>query len=151
MFCESGEIKPYEPYTQYYRIRTGIRSKNPRNLFDETKYTEVTNGTDLWDGFDLSKLEYGKTYTFSVSPPVYSFKISNSPHGYNSPSFVDYGNKLSTFTWEHQWNPNFGSWIKELYLFIKPNKDEFLNAETVKDYKIMINEGETAEPYYLQD
>ena len=109
------------------------------NLVDLNKYIIDQDG---FIGLDISRLEYGKTYTVSVGVKPLYIKISTAMNGYNSHGSIS----MSKLTFTLQRHDNIPDSATQ-YLFVTfktgvpPTMDELRNAE------IMCVEGSTALPY----
>lgn len=117
--------------------------RSGKNLLDITNYKTIYTRI----GFDISKLEIGKEYTFSTNKPIKWFKISNFDSSHNSVANVsDVG--FDTFTFTMARNPNIEETATQ-YLFISfgTANDIPTNINSFDGCKFQIEEGVIATEY----
>ena len=169
MFNEGNTALPYEPYNQLWRVRSGAMIRNPKNLLSPTDGTKVLNGitclrekgvikisgTMLADKsfeniFPSPTLEIGKTYTYSLNSTSYAGGVAG---------FISQRDKNGN--WIRNLVNDKGSGCKltvteDMYKdggYLRFTVYMYAANATTYDFTCtpILNEGDTAEPFYVQD
>ena len=113
-----------------------------KNLLDVNNPSGVYGHVCL----DISKLEIGKTYTFSCKEPIGWFKISDSASGYNSVAKESSNNDIYTFTFVMTRNSNIPV-SRTQYLFLGNGALQTYTYDEIVRRSPQIEEGSVATDY----
>lgn len=138
-------------YSTDTRLQNIAHTTDPEIVFAENERLKTINLFDVNNihrsrgslCFDISKLEMGKTYTFSCVNPIGWFKISNSASGYNSVSTESVNNDIYKFTFTMTRNSNISETATQ-YLFLGKGDLTLYSYDEIINKQIQIQEGSVA-------
>lgn len=130
-----------QPYSLFWTMDAYLKSCN---LFDINNYDTYNN--EILQ-FDLSNFAVGETYTISSKIPLTRLKISNSPSGYNSVSYLN-ADGFTAYTFVMAKHESIGLNKKQyLYISISPTMVFCSDIAELSKAHLMINKGNNSLPY----
>ena len=160
---------PYEPYNQLWRVRSGALIRNPKNLVPAIDGTRTQNGiTFVRSGgviklsgtllankaaeqtFRVPVLEVGKTYAYSLNATSYA----NGVRGVVQKR--DREGKFVANVGQDTGNGFVFTVTEDMYKdggYVETNIYMAKSVDTAYDFTCypVLNEGDTPEPFYVQD